>query len=119
MNLGHTLGLQVRDRIREEIGSGYWYQIGSLTSERVRVVVEALDPVRYEAWRTQDDERTCSICGRLDGLIWPAGEGFQPPVHDYCRCERVYHHTDFRARFVEEWRDTFVPRTTWVWRSQS
>lgn len=122
MNLGHAIGTQVRDQVRDSSparsNAGYWHQLGSIAIERVREVVEAYDPVRYEIWQTQDDERTCPICGQLDGEIWPAGEGFTPPIHDHCRCQRVYHHTEFRRRLVEQWRDIAVPQVTWVWRTE-
>lgn len=119
MNLGHTIGSTVREQVRETQSTrGYWHQLGQITIERVRTVVEALDPVRYEAWQTQEDERTCPICGQLDGHVWREGEGFSPPVHDNCRCERVYHHTEFRKRFIEQWQDITVPQFTWKWRTK-
>ena len=83
MNLGHTIGTVVRDQVREATSArskslGVWHQVGQITIERVRTVVEELDPVRFEAWQTQEDERTCPICGQLDGLA--AGRG-TPPAH--------------------------------------
>lgn len=119
MNLGHTIGSAVLEQIRETHSPrGYWHQLGQITIERVRTVVEALDPVRYEVWRTQDDERTCPICGQLDGQIWPESEGFSPPAHDNCRCDRTYHHTEFRKRLIEQWQDIAIPHITWEWRTQ-
>lgn len=123
MNLGHVLGTQVRDQVRESSpaksdAAGYWHQLGRITYDRVREVVEAYDPVRYESWQTQVDERTCPICGQLDGEVWPEGEGFTPPIHDNCRCQRVYHHTELRRRLIEQWRDVAVPTATWQWRSR-
>ena len=117
MNLGHVIGSHVRDAVREPTRAGYWHEMGSITIRRVREVVERLDPVRYEAWVTRDDERTCPICGQLDGRIWQQGEGFVPPVHDHCRCTRTYHHTEFRTRLVEQWRDIAVPTISREWRS--
>ena len=123
MNLGHQLGSVVRDAVRDDMQprsrSGFWHQIGHVSSERVRTVVEVLDPVRFEVWNTMDDERTCPICGQLDGTVWTAGAGFMPPVHDHCRCTRAYHHVEFRRRRIEEWRDVAVTRTTWEWRRSS
>ncbi|MCO5219558.1 MAG: phage head morphogenesis protein [Thermomicrobiales bacterium] len=91
MNLGQRLGAAVNAAVptRREP----WREIG----ERVRVEVERLEPVVFEIWQTAADERTCPICGQLNGDIWKAGEGFSPPIHDHCRCQRVYHHTDFRT----------------------
>lgn len=117
MNLGHFIGTQVRDAVREETPGGYWQQLGSITIRRVREVVERYDPIRYEEWITQDDERTCPICGQLSGRIWPTGEGFTPPAHDNCRCRRQYHHTEFRIRYIEQWRDIAVPTFSWEWRT--
>lgn len=116
MNLAHEIGTRVREQIRETPG-GTWQQVGRITIRRVREVVQALDPVRYEEWQTRHDERTCPICGQLDGLVWPAGEGFTPPAHDHCRCTRTYHHTRFRTRLIEQWRDTTVTTSTWEWRT--
>lgn len=123
MNLGHTIGSAVRDQIREVVPvrshtAGYWHQIGKVTIERVRTVVEELDPLHHEIWLTQTDERTCPTCGQLDGRIWPEGEGFAPPAHDHCRCVRNYHHTVFRRRLIEQWRDIAVSRTSWEWRKE-
>lgn len=119
MNLGHIIGTHVREQIRQpESRAGTWHQIGQITMERVRTVVEELDPVRYEVWQTQNDERTCPICGQLDGVVWREGEGFSPPAHDNCRCQRLYHHTEFRKRFVEKWRDVAVPTFMWEWRTR-
>ena len=121
MNLGHAIGVAIREQIREPSPSrsdavGYWHQLGQITYQRVRTVVEALDPVRYEKWHTQEDERTCPTCGQLDGQVWQEGEGFSPPVHDNCRCERLYHHTEFRKRLIEQWQDVAVPTFSWEWR---
>lgn len=119
MILGHAIGTMVRDAVREPNSArGYWHQIGQITIERVRSVVMELDAVRYETWQTQSDERTCAICGQLHGKIWREGEGFSPPVHDYCRCERLYHHLEFRKRFIEQWQDVAVSRNAWEWRTQ-
>ena len=54
-------------------------------------------------WRTADDERTCEICGALDGKQIEMDEGFEfptnlkgetirrtPPAHPQCRCEVEY-----------------------------
>lgn len=122
MNLGHTIGTVVRDQVRDVTSArakaGFWHQVGKTTIQRVRTVVEELDPVRYEEWHTQADERTCPICGRLHGEIWREGEGFVPPVHDNCRCQRIYHHTEFRKRLTEQWQDIAVSRFTWEWRTE-
>lgn len=108
MNLGHQLGVAIRDAVRPE-PEPKWsligHQIGQWAYETVRVAIENLDPIRFEQWRTQDDERTCPTCGQLDGQVWQEGDGFSPPVHDNCRCERVYHHTEFNKRITYEWQE--------------
>lgn len=115
MRLGHQLGSAVREAVRKDSSRGFWHDVGQVTIERVRTVVEQLDPVRFEVWETREDERTCPICGQLDGQVWPAGDGFMPPVHDHCRCSRTYHHVEFRRRHIEHWRDVAVRRTSWTW----
>lgn len=120
MNLGFTIGTAVADRIREEQERtrhlGFWHQIGQQSIVWVREIVEELDPIRYEVWNTREDERTCPICGRLDGLIQQEGEGFAPPLHDHCRCERVYHHIEFQKRISEHWQKHTIYTNTWEWR---
>ena len=115
MNLGHQLGTVVREAVREQPATGFWHQVGQAAIEHVRTVVEQFDPVRHEVWITRDDERTCPICGQLDRLVWPEGDGFVPPLHDNCRCTRTYHHLEFRRRLVEAWQDVAVTRTSWEW----
>lgn len=96
MNLGQILGAAARASVppRSSIVSRF----GQAAGEQTREVLEALVSVRYEIWQTAEDERTCPICGQLSGEIWPEGEGFAPPLHDHCRCQRAYHHTEFRKR---------------------
>lgn len=119
MNLGHTIGSRVRQQIREpDSRVGTWHRIGHIAMERVRTQVMELDLVRYESWQTRNDERTCPVCGQLNGVVWREGEGFSPPAHDNCRCQRAYHHTEFRKRLIDEWRDVAVPAFTWEWRTR-
>ena len=117
MNLGHSIGSAVRETVRDATPNGAWHQLGSTAVVRVREVVERYDPIRHEVWITKDDERTCPICGLLNGRMWREGDGFVPPAHDHCRCVRQYHHTEFRKRFIEQWRDVAVPTVSWVWRT--
>lgn len=101
MNLGVELGSSVRDAVSP---TGIGSDLGQLAIRYVREEIEALDPIRFEEWQTKDDERTCPICGQLDGETWQSGEGFAPPVHDHCRCQRVFHHFEFRKRISYRWR---------------
>ncbi len=120
MNLGQIIGSHVRDAVRQP--EPRWnligHTIGSWTIEWVRVTTERFDPIRYEVWQTQDDERTCPVCGQLNGHVWQQGEGFEPPAHDNCRCERVYHHTEFNVRLIEEWQQRQVWTTSIDYRWQ-
>jgi hypothetical protein len=52
----------------------------------------------WTRWATREDERVCPECGPLDGLAWPEDSGPLPPLHNNCRCERVYAYTTFRVR---------------------
>lgn len=38
------------------------------------------------SWKTHHDERTCDICGPLDGKIIPDEQPDDPPAHPNCRC---------------------------------
>lgn len=116
MNFGHAIGSAVRDAVREEPDKGFWHQVGRQSVEYVREVIAEYDPIRFESWQTQDDERTCPICGQLDGIVWAAGEGFTPPVHDNCRCQRVYHHTEFSVRYIESWQRRETTVFDWQWK---
>lgn len=122
MNLAQVIGTHVQDATRDAIDKARWgwvaNQIGQWTVEYVRVAIEYFDPVRFEEWHTQGDERTCPICGQLDGLVWEEGEGFTPPVHDHCRCQRLYHHVELNKRIVEEWQQQrrWETRTEWEWK---
>lgn len=44
--------------------------------------------VPYEEWVTMRDSRVCLECTRLDGQIFPVGEGPVAPLHRGCRCFR-------------------------------
>lgn len=59
-----------------------------------------------KVWCTADDERTCEICGGLEGKTIEMGEDFDfytkleasnpgikqtPPAHPSCRCTLIYH----------------------------
>lgn len=46
----------------------------------------------WEQWRTQFTEFTCARCAALDGALFRKGEGPRPPLHEHCRCRRVFHH---------------------------
>lgn len=52
----------------------------------------------WTRWETAGDERVCPECGPLDGVVWPAGEGPHPPLHNQCRCARVIAFIEWRTR---------------------
>ena len=55
-------------------------------------------PIIWTRWATREDERVCPECGPLDGLVWPDDSGPSPPLHNNCRCERLYAFTLFQVR---------------------
>jgi hypothetical protein len=55
-------------------------------------------PVIWTRWVTREDERVCPECGPLDGLVWPEDNGPSTPLHNNCRCDRLYAFTTFRVR---------------------
>jgi hypothetical protein len=58
-------------------------------------------PVTWTRWQTREDERVCPECGPLDGLVWEEHAGPSPPLHNHCRCERVFAFVEWRARGAE------------------
>lgn len=46
--------------------------------------------VLLERWVTYETEFTCRRCRELHGAVFRVGEGPQPPLHQGCRCVRVY-----------------------------
>ena len=41
--------------------------------------------IRYVRWRTEEDERVCSVCRPRDGKVYPVEEA-PPKAHWRCRC---------------------------------
>ncbi len=56
------------------------------------------EPVIWQIWLTSGDERVCPICGPLANQQFQVGDGPIPPLHTNCRCQRTYHHTEWRLR---------------------
>lgn len=48
---------------------------------------ENTDVISGVMWTATLDDVTCPICGKLDGQVFPVGEGQRPPAHWNCRCE--------------------------------
>jgi hypothetical protein len=46
-------------------------------------------PPQLERWQAIIDGKTCPICLDLHGRIYPKHEGPRPPIHFFCRCQRV------------------------------
>lgn len=55
------------------------------------------------------DSKTCGICGRLDGKIYPVAEAVtgknMPPFHPFCRCTDVPYYPDTSADGTRTARD--------------
>jgi hypothetical protein len=101
-----------------EVLEPVWDLVGRVV-EVAQWVLEAVAqvyPVAWERWETAADERVCPECGPLHGMAWPEGEGEAPPAHVNCRCTRVHAFTEWRTRWVPEWRLTWTTRTEFDWR---
>jgi SPP1 gp7 family putative phage head morphogenesis protein len=73
-----------------------------------------------------EDEKTCDICGDLDGTIWDIDDPdlIRPPVHNDCRCTLLpYVHelpddagqvSDATREFCQNWRENYfnIPQYT-------
>lgn len=94
-----------------------WDLVGRVveTARWVLETVAQVYPVRWERWVTASDERVCPECGPLHGRAWPEGEGDAPPLHVNCRCRREYAFTEWRTRYVEEWRLHWSSHTVFDW----
>jgi SPP1 gp7 family putative phage head morphogenesis protein len=78
--------------------------------------VALLYPVRWYAWQTAHDERTCPECGAMSGRSWPEDHpGLTPPLHVNCRCRIVPHRTEWRVRYVPAWQLRTTTRQQWEW----
>ena len=94
----------------------------SFVSRIVRVArwvlerVAVLYPVRWYAWHTANDERTCPECGGLQGRTWHEHQPMPaPPLHVNCRCGVVLARTEWRVRYVPTWRLRWFTRQEWEW----
>lgn len=68
------------------------------TPEQARDLVDDLIPTVVHMWTTAYDDRVCPVCGPLAGVLFSEHMGPFPPLHNNCRCVRVYHHTDYSRR---------------------
>tara|TARA_R100001143_G_scaffold62940_1_gene67667 strand:+ start:2386 stop:3240 length:855 start_codon:yes stop_codon:yes gene_type:complete len=68
------------------------------TSAQARQLVaeENDDVIKGVQWVATLDDRTCPICGSLDGQVFDIKEGPRPPAHIRCRCTIVYITKSFR-----------------------
>lgn len=81
--------------------------------ETVRVVY----PVEFYRFVVYGDERTCPECGAWHGTTWEEGyDPVAPPLHVNCRCEVVHAWTEWRVRYVDEWRLRWFSWSEWEWR---
>lgn len=116
MNFGAAIGAAVREEVRDKEKQWIAHAIGSWAVEYVREYVEHLDATFFERWETHDDEHACPACGQLNGEVFEKGEGFIPPVHDFCRCQRVYDHVEYATRYTVHWRAVPVYQVNYEWR---
>lgn len=78
---------------------------------------QILYPVDWYRWATAGDERMCPECGAMDGVQWEDGAApVSPPLHVNCRCQVVYAWTEWRSRWVEDWRLSWSTKTEWDWK---
>jgi len=56
---------------------------------REQTFAENSDVVKGATWVATLDDRTCPICGGLDGQTFDVGKGPRPPAHPNCRCTAV------------------------------
>lgn len=81
--------------------------------ERIRVVY----PVPFYRFIVAGDERTCPECSAWHGTTWE--EGFDlvsPPLHINCRCTVIHAWTEWRVRYVDEFRLRWFTRSEFEWR---
>lgn len=107
----------IRERVRDVVEPVYdWVEliVGAFTwvLERIKVVY----PVYFERWLTASDERVCPECGPINGRVWEKGTGVYPPLHVNCRCQRILAWTEWRSRYVDDWRLRWVSWSEWEWR---
>lgn len=79
--------------------------------------IEIVYPVVFERWYTAEDETVCPECGPLAGIVWEEGQGGAvPPLHVNCRCQRDIAWTEWRVRYVDDWRLRWTTWSEWEWR---
>ncbi len=63
--------------------------IHSATQGREALYKENQSLIKNVQWVATLDNRTCPICGSLDGQVFKVDEGERPPIHPLCRCTTV------------------------------
>jgi len=58
--------------------------------------------VKRLEWMTMGDERTCPVCGPLNGKIFPAEKFPQQPAHPFCRCTNLPDMNSFEFEKIEK-----------------
>lgn len=109
---------RVRD-VGRDLLEPVWDLVGRVVSVArwVLETVQVLYPVEWFAWDTPADERTCPECASLIGRTWPEDAPSAPdaPVHVNCRCRVVHAFTEWRVRYVAEWRLRIETAIAWDW----
>lgn len=90
--LGRAQARRAETIARTELASAY--NFGTQIAVENASAQGAFDAPVMKEWVTQRDERSCKICGPLNGVIVGLNDsfdaGFIPPAHPNCRCVLLY-----------------------------
>ncbi len=86
-------------------------------SKWVLETIRSVYPVAFYRFIVAGDERTCPECGAWHGATWEEGFALvSPPLHINCRCQVSHAWTEWRVRYVDEWRLRWFTRSEFEWR---
>lgn len=78
--------------------------------------IEIVYPVFFYRFVVHGDERTCPECAAWHGTTWEEGYDLvSVPLHVNCRCSVIHAWTEYRTRYVDEWRLRWRTWTEWEW----
>lgn len=79
--------------------------------------IEIVYPVHFYRFVVHGDERTCPECAAWNGATWEEGNDLVGvPIHVNCRCQVIHAWTEWRTRYVQDWRLLWRTWTEWEWR---